>query len=366
MDYLADLKYHFRPKKGWMNDPNGLVFFNGYYHLFFQYDPDNEIPGRQATKWGHARTKDFIVWEELPIAIRPEAPYDKDGCWSGTAIVKDNILYIFYASCCADSQASQTISIAYSDDGINFKKYENNPIIRTYPAEGSHDFRDSAVMKANGKYYLVVASGKPEKNEGNLLSYESEDLLNWKYNGVAAEWGNAVFCECPSFMKYDDRFMLATSVMVHIPDIHFFTVMCGDFDGTHFKFQTKGDFQHGPDAYAGQVFLDDKGRHILISWIPGWLYNGFAERSISAMSVPMELTEKNGKIYCYPVEEVRHLLKDSDPLVKITDDGFIVEREKRDNVIHKGKINDIKIIRDGYILEIFINGGEDVYSLIIC
>lgn len=68
----------------------------------------------------------------------------------------------------------------------------------------------------------------------------------------------------------------------------------------------------------------------------------------------------------HPVEEVRHLLKDSDPLVKITDDGFIIEREKRDNVIHKGKIDDIKIIRDGYILEIFINGGEDVYSLIIC
>ena len=128
MDYLQKLKYHYRPSKGWVNDPNGLVYFQGYYHVFYQHAPDFEIPRQQPMHWGHARTKDFLTWEELPIALYPDREYDNNGCWSGTAIIKDDVLYLFYASVRGEEKI-QTVSVAYSKDGIHFEKYEGNPVI---------------------------------------------------------------------------------------------------------------------------------------------------------------------------------------------------------------------------------------------
>ena len=93
MDYGRKLKAHYKPKKGWINDPNGLVYFKGDYHIFYQHAPDFEVPWKEPMHWGHARTKDFLQWEELPIALYPDREYDKGGCWSGTAIVKDDTLY---------------------------------------------------------------------------------------------------------------------------------------------------------------------------------------------------------------------------------------------------------------------------------
>ncbi|MBR3738380.1 MAG: glycoside hydrolase family 32 protein [Eubacterium sp.] len=142
-------KYHYRPAKGWINDPNGLVFYRGYYHIFYQHSPNFETPWHESMHWGHARTKDFINFEELPIALFPDKDYDKDGCWSGTAIVKDDTLYLFYACVCEGKQA---VAVAYSSDGINFQKYEGNPIIASFPSDGSPDFRDPAVCLADGKY----------------------------------------------------------------------------------------------------------------------------------------------------------------------------------------------------------------------
>ena len=110
MDYLQDLKYHYRPKKGWINDPNGLVYFQGYYHVFYQHAPDYEIPGQQPIHWGHARTKDFLKWEELPIALYPDKDYDQSGCWSVTAVVKDDILYLVYASVIHGDKKIETVS----------------------------------------------------------------------------------------------------------------------------------------------------------------------------------------------------------------------------------------------------------------
>ena len=94
--------------------------------------------------WGHARTKDFLNWEELPVALYPDKDYDSNGCWSGTAIVKNDTLYLFYASV-QGKEKEQTVSVAYSTDGINFEKYSQNPVISHYPADGGPDFRDPAV-----------------------------------------------------------------------------------------------------------------------------------------------------------------------------------------------------------------------------
>ena len=367
MDYLKKLKYHFQPEKGWINDPNGLVYFDGYYHIFYQHSPNYEVPWKEPMHWGHARTKDFINWEELPIALYPYKDYDNGGCWSGTAIVKDDTLYLFYASIYTPEgtqEKIQTVSIASSKDGINFIKYENNPVIETYPKDGAPDFRDPAVTYIDGKYYLVMGTGNIEMTEARLLIYESDDLFSWKYNQIMHKWDNSKYAECPSFMETKDGFLLSTSIL-ETSGWPYFTVMYGEFKDGTYKPEFIGCPDKGPDQYAGQIFKDSFGRCVLITWIPGWSYNGFAEKDIGCMSVPREVFVKDGKVHCYPVKEVQHLLKDSDPAIKYTDDGFVVESAKKGPFVYKGKIDDIKVIRDEYVLEIFINGGETTYSVIL-
>ncbi len=360
MNYRVPPKYHFATRKGWINDPNGLVFFDGYYHIFYQHSPNFEKPWQENMHWGHARTKDFLEFEELPVALFPDMPYDKDGCWSGTAIVKDNRLFLFYASI---HDGIQSVSVAYSDDGISFEKYEGNPIINGYPSDGCPDFRDPAVCYSDGKYYCVIASGNHDKKTANLLLYESDDLFNWNYKGILCEWENSRFAECPSFMKSGDKYLLTASVCK--ADGHSFSVMYGTFDGSKFIPEHTGEVDKGPDQYAGQVFLDSKGRTILISWLPGWNYAGYRKKDIGCMSVPREIRLTDGKITGYPVEEVQHLVKDSDPALIRTVNGFRIKRDGRKSVVYKGKINDIKIIRDRYILEVFVNGGEEIYSVLL-
>lgn len=369
MDYSKPLKYHYKPKKGWVNDPNGLVYFKGYYHVFYQHAPDYETPWHQPMHWGHARTKDFLTWEELPVALFPDEEYDRDGCWSGTAIVKDDILYLVYSAVIDDRETldrwTQTVCVAYSEDGINFKKYENNPVISDVPSDGSiKNFRDPAVTYINGTYYCVMATGHDESKVARLLLYKSSDLLNWEYDGVMAEWENGMCAECPSFAAAGDKFLLTASVLT-LDEKHYFSLMFGSFENGKFKLEHSEEIYKGPDQYAGQMFRDDKGRNILIAWMPGWSYQGYAEKDVGCMSIPCEIKLINGKICVYPIEELRHLLKDSDPALIRTPDGFVIERDGREPVVHKGEINELKMIRDEYYLEVFVNGGEEVYSALL-
>lgn len=361
MDYLQRPQYHYRPAKGWINDPNGLVYYQGCYHMFYQHAPDYETPWKQAMHWGHARTKDFLVWEELPVALYPDQAYDVDGCWSGTAIVKDDILYLFYASM---RGKTQTVSVACSTDGIHFEKYSGNPVIRTYPGDGGPDFRDPAVCCVDGVYYCVMATGNPETKTARLLLYRSEDLLDWQYLEIMSQWEKGKFAECPSLVPAGDKYLLTASVCP-LEQNHYFSVMYGQLEDGKFQIQYTGEIDKGPDQYAGQVFHDPLGRNILIAWIPGWQYCGFAEKDVGCMSVPRELKLKGGKVYGYPVEEVQHLLKDSDPAVKRTEDGFRIERAGREPVVYSGNITDLKILRDGYVVEVFVNGGEEIYTALL-
>ena len=370
MDYLQKLKYHYRPAKGWINDPNGLVYFQGYYHVFYQHAPDFEIPWQQPMHWGHARTKDFLCWEELPVALYPDKQYDNNGCWSGTAIVKDDILYLFYASVHTPSGSKekiQTVSVAYSTDGIHFEKYAKNPVIDHYPADGSADFRDPAVCCIDGVYYCVMATGHPETETGRLLLYKSTDLLSWEYIGVMSKWQQSRYAECPSFLQTDAGFLLTASVkpLRHLNLPHHFCIMLGDFANGKFTPRHRAEVDKGPDQYAGQVFRDHLGRSILLSWIPDWKYQGYAAKDIGCMSIPREIKLINGEIVAYPIEEVQHLLTKTDPAVTRTKSGFVIHREGREPVVYEGKITQLDILRDGYIVEVFVNGGKEIYTALL-
>ena len=133
--------YHFEPRKGWMNDPNGLIEFQGQYHAFFQHNPYE--PKWGPMHWGHAVSKDLIHWQELPIALEPKEWYENDGgCFSGSAIEKDGKLYLFYTSVSKD--LGQTQSVAISEDGIHFEKYEGNPVISLHRRKLLHGSRNYA------------------------------------------------------------------------------------------------------------------------------------------------------------------------------------------------------------------------------
>ncbi len=363
MDYLKKLHYHFKPQKGWVNDPNGLVYFNGYYHVFYQHAPDYETPWHQPMHWGHARTKDFLTWEELPVALYPDREYDSGGCWSGTATVKDGELWLIYASIRGETGA-QTVSVARSADGIHFEKYEGNPVIRHYPEEGGPDFRDPAVCFVNGEYYCVMATGNPRDRAARLLLYKSSDLFAWEYRGVMSEWGESKFAECPSFVPAEPFYMLTASVCP-LHERHYFSVMFGDFAEGKFIERYRARVDKGPDQYAGQAFRDHKGRNLLISWIPGWEYSGLAEKNVGCMSLPREIKLENGVITAYPIEELIHLLKDEDPALRRTERGFVIERTGREPVIYEGDVRDLKILRDEYILEVYVNGGREIYTALL-
>ena len=158
--------------------------------------------------------------------------------------------------------------------------------------------------------------------------------------------------------------MLAVSVCP-LEEDHYFTVSYGKFRGGRFEAEVTSRVDRGPDQYAGQVFLAPDGRAILMSWIPGWRYQGYASRDVGCMSVPRELRVVNGRVVGYPVRELAHLLVEEDPSVIRTERGFTIPREGREPVVYEGEIRDLKILRDGYVVEVFVNGGEEIYTALL-
>lgn len=355
---MKRFKYHFEPAYGWMNDPNGLIYFKGKYHAFFQHNPKESKWGQMH--WGHAVSEDLIHWQELPIALSPDMDYENDGgCFSGSAVEKDGIMYLFYTS--VSENLGQTQSVAMSEDGVHFRKYDGNPIISEPPCDGSKDFRDPKVTVIDGKYYMVVGSGKD--GIGKVLLYKSEDLLNWEYIGVLYE--NKAFgkvFECPDFFKIGDHYVLMFSKM--ITDMNKTQFIIGDFDGERFYPKSFQSPENGPQFYAPQTFEDDNGRRILIGWFYDWEKNPAPGLTFAgALTVPREMKIDDGKIHLFPVAEAHHLLSNEDELIEIYKDKVIMHgSEKPHELCYKGVVKSVHIIRDEKALEVFINKGETSYS----
>lgn len=352
------LNYHFEPQKGWMNDPNGLVFFHGKYHAFFQHYPF--APNWGQMHWGHAVSNDLLHWEELPVALFPDQHYENSGgCFSGSAIVKDDLLYLFYTS--VSEELGQTQSVAISKDGLHFEKYAENPIIRQYPDDGSADFRDPKVTKIGETYYMVCGSGKD--NTGKILLFTSKNLIDWDYSGVlfAGEKYGSVL-ECPDFFPFNDKYILMFSQMGK--QTHATMFIYGDFDGKSFTPISYHTPEAGPHFYAPQTFLDNRGRRIIIGWLYSWdkkLDEG-ADYA-GALSIPREVKMIDEKICTFPVKEAQHLLKNNDEFVEADKTSIsILAQNIPFSLCHKGKINHIDILRDTKTIEVFINGGEASFT----
>lgn len=355
---MPRLKYHFEPKKGWSNDPNGLIYFKGKYHAFFQHNPHDTNWGQMH--WGHAVSDDLLHWEELPIALYPDQPYeDKGGCFSGSAVIKDDRLYLFYTA--VSHELEQTQCVAYSDDGVTFTKYEGNPVIDHFPPEGSLDFRDPKVTKIGDTYYMVVGTGKD--GVGKVVFYTSTDLLDWTYQGVLYEekFENYDGIECPDFFELDGHYILLySSGLQPYPTVG---VAIGSFDGKTFTPKHVSRPEHGLHYYAVQTFLGPDGKRIALAWMHHFTDRAAPDGYVGAFSIPRELHVRDGRLYSYPVEAAKPYLTDSDPLVRVTPQGveiaddFMVPLKSDTN-----EIQDVRVLRDTKTIEVFVNGGAETFT----
>ena len=288
-------KFHFTPAKNWMNDPNGLVWHKGEYHLFFQHNPFGTQWGHMS--WGHAVSKDLRTWEELPIAIAE----DQDGAiFSGSAVSDGDDLVAIYTR---HTETSQTQCIAVSkDNGRTFEKYKNNPVLD----ENKKDFRDPKVFKYRNKWIMAVA----QPHEHQISFYSSPDLVSWKHLsnfGPGAATGGV--WECPDLfpLEFENKEVWVLIVSLNPGGLYGSGTQyfIGDFDGTTFVPKHPTDkprwLDYGKDNYAGVTFNNEPtGKRIFIGWMANWVdVKDHPETSwTTQMTIPRELNlvEYGGEI----------------------------------------------------------------------
>lgn len=319
-------EYHFTAPHGWINDPNGLCYFKGFYHLFYQHNPKG--CDWSSMYWGHAVSKDLSHWEDLPFALCPDQEYDEyemGGCFSGSAIVYNDKLYLFYTGVSKHGGTLiQSQCMAYSEDGINFEKYSGNPVIIYPPVDEGEisNFRDPKVICHNNKWYMVVGSTKGglKIGDGRIFLYESDDLFHWIYRGILLKCNGmwTSMCECPDLFQLGNKWVLMFSLM-HAIDAEKTICAIGemDFENCEFKIERTGELDYGMDYYAPQSFLGEKGRRIMIAWQNSWWwlpwFNDYGptanENWRGSMSYPRELKlQPNGELNFFPVEELESLI----------------------------------------------------------
>jgi len=347
--------FHFTPKKGWMNDPNGMFFYNGYYHLYFQHYPDGTTWG--PMHWGHAISTDLFNWKEQPIALFPD---NLGYIFSGSAVVdyentsgfgvdgKIPIIAIFTSH---DPKKEKTgeidvenQSIAYSlDEGLTWTKYKDNPVLKN---PGARDFRDPKVSwdKQRKRWTMVLAAGQ------EIQFYISKDLKSWnKLTSFGEGIGNhGGVWECPDFFQLpvvgssEKKWVLLVSINPGGPNNGSATqYFVGDFDGKNFvldeSFNTETEEElgfwvdYGRDNYAGVTFsnVENKdGGKLFMGWMSNWLYANEVptENWRSAMTIARTLelikSDNTYRITSNPVPEL---------------DEFKIEKLKNSNVSIKGK-----------------------------
>ena len=314
------LGYHLMPKSGWINDPNGFSYFKGFYHIFYQYYPYAAEWG--SMHWGHARSKDLIHWETLPIALKPDDM--EDGCFSGSAIVFGDKLWLIYTGHhCIDPHDSESFyqdqRIAYSEDCIHFTKYAGNPVLKT-PEDNTKHFRDPKVWQEHDTFYMILGSQDVD-GMGRALLYSSNDLKSWKRVSTLAKSKSikeeGYMWECPDFFRLDgeDILLMSPQGLEANGDLYRNLNQTGYLIGvldksTHtLKHSGFVEIDHGHDFYATQTLLTPDGRRVMIAWMNAWdspIYekqDGWA----GALTIPRELRVVNGKLYQSPIRELESI-----------------------------------------------------------
>jgi sucrose-6-phosphate hydrolase SacC (GH32 family) len=378
LDHEYRPRIHFTPAKNWMNDPNGLVWHKGEYHLFFQHNPQGTKWGHMS--WGHAVSKDLLTWEELPVAI----PEDEDGAiFSGSAISDGDDIVAIYTR---HTETNQAQCIARSkDNGRTFVKYENNPVLD----EKKKDFRDPKVFKY--KDHWIMCAAQPHDHQ--ISFYSSTDLINWKHLSDFGPAGavNGVW-ECPDLfpLQLDNEEVWVLIVSLNPGGLYGSGTQyfIGDFDGTTFvpRYSTEEPrwLDYGKDNYAGVTFNNQPdGKRIFIGWLANW--EDVKDHPVTSwttqMTIPRELalTYLNGEIVVtqQPMTKPTYEFEEIVPMRGVIGfEGFVKAGYNADTkriflndyeapYVPAGEKLNMKVVVDQSSVELFTGDGIRVISLAV-
>ena len=316
------LHYHLMPPVGLLNDPNGFVFYKGKYHVFYQWNPFETAHG--AKFWGHYISKDLVQWEEAPIALAPDSWFDKDGCYSGSAIVHEDKMHVFYTGNVKDDKGNRKSyqCLAVSEDGLTFDK--KGPVIEVPTGYTAH-FRDPKVFFQDKKWYMVLGA-QSEAEKGEAVLYSSSDLENWDFHGTLTGSGQqglgdfGYMWECPDLLEINGKdILLVCPQGLPSRGFEFQNIFqSGYFAGT--VDLEKSAFEHGEfveldrgfDFYAPQTTMDDNGRYLLFGWMGNAEEEDIVQPTIPhewihALTIPRELDWEDGILWQRPARELKQL-----------------------------------------------------------
>lgn len=324
--------YHLRAPQGLINDPNGLIYFNKQYHVFFQWNPEGTT--HENKTWGHAVSDDLINWDYLEPALKPTDWFDKNGCYSGSAFEKDGKLYLFYTGNVRNAEGDRESyqCLAISEDGIHFEK--KGPLFE-HPESYTAHLRDPKIWKEAETYWMVLGA-QTEDIKGTALVYRSSDLLNWTFEG---EFMDALpdfgyMWECPDVLKLEGKDAFVFSPQGIEPEGELYQnifqtgYVLGQFKAGEFLPDNEKfvEMDRGFEFYAPQSFKDAKGRTIVFGWMgamppeveaavptidEGWIHH---------LSLPKEIKVSNGKLIQQPVDELKNLrIQSTDLLSEVSD-----------------------------------------------
>lgn len=335
-------KYHFMAPCGWINDPNGLAFYKGNYHFFYQYNP--YAPKPSYMHWGHASSKDLIHFENLPVALAPDGK-EESGCFSGSAIVDpkdENHLILIYTRHFEKGIDGKLVKrenqfLVHSYDGLTFEK-EGKPCIDSsqIPENSSkEDFRDPTLVYENGVYYAIVGSKDLLTNQGQLLIFKSSDLKKFEYwfkIGPFPFFGD--MAECPNFFRIDGKDVILLSAC-HLAkknkrfnneNSSLYLIGKMNFEEKNFTVEKYDEIDGGTSFYAPQTLSDDKGRRIMVAWMEMWDKKHFTDNTpngwVGAFTIPRILSIKKNELVSTPIDLPSEEVKSFDELPKCLNISF--------------------------------------------
>ena len=284
---MTVLEPGFHPARGWLNDPHGVVRHGGVYHLFFQHVP-RSLTWQPGVSWGHAVSDDLEQWTELPVALAPGA--HEVGCWTGCVVVGPEGPTILYTSVAEPERDLGRIRAARPlDDGL--VSWGRHDVVLDRPT-GVEVFRDPFVRREGNSWRMVVGAGLAG-GVGAALTYVSEDLRTWLYDGVlarGADRSTGSIWECPQLVDVEGVTTLVVSVHDG-RDTQHVAAACGELVDGRFE---GGPWQQLTDGapYAPTTFRDVEGRLVVIFWLRGMAGDGWA----GALSAPYLLGREGSRL----------------------------------------------------------------------
>ena len=283
--------FHFTAAEGWINDPLGVTWKDGQYHLFYQY-----VPGRTTwasnCHWGHATSPDMIAWTEQGVAVAPGE--GDDGVWSGSIVTgTDGAATMFYTSVTEPDLGIGTVRTATANDA-SWNSWTKGPKLMTAPDLGVVAYRDPFVFRDGGQWRMFVGAGL-EGGTAAAVSYSSADLSDWTLDGIAAQragtetepvWTGTMW-ECPQLFEIDGSHVLVTSIWED-DVLHYVAYGVGSYADGKFTARSWGQLSYGKSYYAPSFFRDRDGAPSLIFWVRGVISPD--GQWASALSVPHTLT----------------------------------------------------------------------------